>query len=130
MKINLSYDRNILIEEEDLLGDIRILSENGTIEEWDTYIDSWLFSLINLYNSFKDGKNKEVDLVEEPAPLVGIILNCGFAINYKKQKIIFVSLDEFKKALKIASAKVINDFITPSVTINSEIYRKIFEFGS
>lgn len=128
MIININYDNDITIEEEDLIGEISILSENGSIDETDTFIDSWLFSLIDLYTNFKNGKNVKIDLVEEPAPLIGTILSNGFSIQYGNKKIYFQNLNEFGVALKAASKKVINDFKTSSALTNNEIYKKILEF--
>lgn len=129
MLIDIGYDKSTKIEEDDLIGDIRILSVDGSIEEMDTYIDAWLYSLIDLYCSFKNGKGAKLDLVDEPNYLIGQLVGSGFLIQYKMQKIIFNDLDEFGMALKAATQKIKNDFMPSIFITNNDMYKKIIEFS-
>lgn len=128
MKIELTFDDDIEIDSNEILGTLKLLGIKGAIEDHDTYLDSWILGLIKGLNKIQLEPSVSIDLIDEPYPLNFKKNDKGLAITYKNQEVLINGTEELKEALLQASKKIISKFNT-SELIQNNILSDIAHFA-
>src|SRR4029434_6426476 len=103
MKIAWRLDEDMPLDPESLLGDI-ILSDGDTVlQEQQTYIDSWLDALITGLQAMQVGKAIQVEILEEPDPLVFEPAERGVRLSYRAMVIEVKSVEALHNALLLTA---------------------------
>ena len=110
MKIKWKFDDEGELDPYALLGAIRIEDGFGNIlQEECTYIDSWFIALGKGLGTLENEGRVEVDLIEEPDPLIFVAKNEKIEVWYKDHKIILQSISDAKRCLKADVTELINE---------------------
>lgn len=129
MNIDFLLDKEFDIDE-DLLGDIKISKDHSLIEESNTFIDSWLFCLIEILERSNNEKIVTQDLIEESYPIVLEQSKLKNILKYGKFEIFFDEINELKMAVNKSSKKLIKILEKESIDFsNNEILMKIYHFS-
>lgn len=112
MKIAWRLDEEEPLDLEHLVGDIVIHAAQTTLEERETYIDSWLDALLTGLKAVQAGQGVRVDIPEEPVPLLFEPCAQGVRIAYGAMVIEVESLEEFRGALRLAAHALLQELST------------------
>ena len=103
MKIAWRLDEEMPLDPENLLGDITLSNGPTVLQERQTYIDSWLDALITGLQAVQVGKAIQVDILEEPDPLVFEPVEKGVRLSYRAMAIEVESVEAFHGALLLTA---------------------------
>ncbi len=103
MKITWHLDVEEPLDPENLLGDITLTSEQMSLGERDTYLDSWLDALITGLKAVQAGQRVRIDIPEEPEPLVFEPVGKRVRMAYRTMALEAESIEELHSALRLAA---------------------------
>src|SRR5258708_7920885 len=110
-EVRIVFDEDGL-DRVDPSGQISIIADDEAISAAYVYLDSWLDALITGLRAVEAGRSADIDLVEEPDPLIFQPQNGGLRITYRDKTLTLKSINEFHQALREA-AKDFVDTLTP-----------------
>jgi hypothetical protein len=126
IEIKVAFDE--AIDPIDPLGNIIITDGKKTIQEEDTYIDSWIDALITGLKNLQEGKNAAVDLVEEPEPILFESQQSGVRISYGDRSVFSRDLAEFSDALKQVAREFLDKINYQRDSDHNELLKLIGDF--
>ena len=103
MKIVWRLDEEMPLDPESLLGDIILSNGDTVLQEQQTYIDSWLDALITGLQAVQVGKAIQVEILEEPDPLVFEPVERGVRLSYRAMTIEVKSVEALHSALLLTA---------------------------
>jgi hypothetical protein len=84
----------------DPLGDIEIIDDRGVVAaEGGTYVEQYVFSLLEVVKSLRATGRASVDVVDEPYFFNAVSIGDGFELEYRGTKLQISSLDAFSRVL-------------------------------
>lgn len=83
MEIEIILDEERELDAMDILGSIRLISGRDAIEQKNTFVDSWLFALVENLETIENGEQVIIDLVDEPDQLEVRSYSQGISIRYR-----------------------------------------------
>jgi hypothetical protein len=108
MKIEWKFDDEKEWDPFTLLGTIKLIDEFGNfIEDRITILDSWFIAINKGLASLADGINLDVDLIDEPDPLLFISKDDKLSIRYKNQKVYLRNVSDAIESLRLAVTKFV-----------------------
>jgi hypothetical protein len=110
-------DENEVIDPNDPIGDITIISNHAQLSVKSTYLDSWFNVLIEGYNNLQEQNKITLEIFEEPDLITFEPVINGFKIAYGRQELFFSNLDEFCQSLLTA----VKEFIAQLERENSHL---------
>lgn len=113
---------------DDLLGEIRLCAGQQCIAVSPAYLDSWLVAFIEGVHGLKVKRNLQVEMLEEPSPLVFDLAPASLAIRYGDQEVLLPSLAEFADKLLNVAKEFLSRLNTAGVPLASENLRLIERF--
>ena len=108
MRIEFTLDREEPLDPQEVLGEIKLVSGNESIEQTNTYIDSWLFALAENLNRIEEEQDLAIDLVDERDPLEINPTGTGSRIKYGAQSITVSNTIRVRPALIDAARRLTN----------------------
>lgn len=129
MYVELTYDESTPLDVQEILGKISLSKGNQTIEEDNTYLDSWLTALIKGLHKIENEEKVSIDLVEEPTPLEMEWVRGFIVIKYKTQQIVLEGIEELKEALKESAQSMISKFRKDEYFSDNNLLKQISDFA-
>jgi hypothetical protein len=114
-------------ENADIVGTLTIGGgASGMINVENAYLDSWLAGLLECMTAVKSGAtHHEVDLVEEPKPLVVDVIDGAISLRFGDQTSILGPVDEAIEELMAGVRKILTDFRVRNEVLAREIVSKL-----
>jgi len=100
----------------DPVGSITLISADATLSEQYVYIDSWLDALKEGAKAISRTERAEIDLVEEPEPLILELTERGIRISFKDNSIVVKDGAELDAAVDDAYKKLTDTQVFPKST--------------
>jgi|SRR5215213_9137953 len=127
MQIELTYDNGTPLDTESILGRIKLSKGEESIEEDNTYLDSWLIALIEGLDRIERNQRVSIDLVEEPDPLELDWTSGRLTIQYKSQKLVLDGKEELRTALKESARSMASKFDSVEETL---LLKRVLDFAA
>ena len=128
MRIEWVLDDTYDPKDPDILGTIVLHDEGGgTITQEATYIDSWLYALLQGVRVLRTADVALVDLVEEPDQLEMLRAEDGIVLSYRGNAVITESLAEITEATRNALERFL-DIVGSAADRESEMIGAFRDF--
>ena len=129
MQIAWRLDEEESIDPNNLIGDIVLSDGRTTLNERDTYIDSWLDACITGMHAVQAGKKVCIDIPEEPDPLIFEPLENGVRIAYRTVVLEVENLTAFRDALHTAVQALLGKLAPIQGSEHNRLLHGIRDFG-
>ncbi len=128
LEIETILDEELEIDPVDILGTIRFSNHAASFVEQDTFLDSWLYALINSLAAIESDQTTRIDLIDEPYPLEILQVGEGLIIRYKSSEVTTADVKELREALIRTSRQLISQFPDPDGYGRNEMLLTIYDF--
>lgn len=130
MNIEMIYDEGLNDDPASgIFGIIKFSNNTGTIVEKETFLDSWLFALVEALPKLETGEDCLIDLVDEPTPVEIRREYSGFRFSYDRKDLTFQTTSELRDPLTRACSELISQIEDKSEIQNSDTLPTIASFA-
>ena len=98
----------------DPLGDITLLEGEEKLTESSVYLDSWFNAIEKGAVKIENESKAEIDLIEEPQPLIFNRSSSGVRISFKEKSLTIKNMDDLRTAVKRAREELISTQVFPT----------------
>lgn len=130
LKIRIDiYRENGVVDVDSLIGDIEIGDGYRAIVEDATFLDAWFYALVHGLAEIRVRHHCEIDLIDEPDPLIFDLQDGKLAITYKDMTVVADSVEDFAVDLRGAASSLLKVIEEECGNESTEMLQDISRFA-